>query len=301
MYNGKLVILAGGISSRMRKPLTESKGRASSEGILPLINERLIKDADEKSKSMIGVGRNFRPFLDYLLFNARETGYRDIVLVIGENDNSIRDYYGQKDKNNEFKGLLISYAIQKIPSGRIKPLGTADALLCGLKSKPEWAEGKFTVCNSDNLYSKDALFLVQNTGYPAALIDYDRSAMQFETSRLEKFAVTIKNNKGFLIKILEKPATLQIIELKERHGYVGVSMNLFSLEYDLILPILEDLPENPIRKEKELPEAVTILANKYESSVYCYPLKEHVPDLTSKSDINEVKKYLEKNYPNFSF
>ena len=68
MYNGKLVILAGGISSRMRKPLTESKGRASSEGILPVINERLIKDADEKSKSMIGVGRNFRPFLNYLLF-----------------------------------------------------------------------------------------------------------------------------------------------------------------------------------------------------------------------------------------
>ena len=285
----------------MRKPLAQSKGNDSPDGMVPVINEKLIKDADEKSKSMIGVGKNFRPFLDYLLFNARETGYRDIVLVIGENDNSIKEYYGSNEKNNEFKGLLISYAVQKIPAGRIKPLGTADALLCGLKSKPEWAGGKFTVCNSDNLYSKDAFFLVQNSGYPGALIDYDRSAMQFETSRLEKFAVTVKNSQGFLIKILEKPSTQQIYELKSRHGYVGVSMNLFSLEYDLILPILENLPENPVRREKELPEAVTILANQYESGVFCYPVKEHVPDLTSKSDITEVKKYLDKNYPHFSF
>ncbi len=275
----------------MKKPLAELSG----------IQEKLIKDADEKSKTMIGVGKDYRPFLDYLLYNARETGYDDIVLVIGENDNSIKEYYGTKEKNNEFKGLLISYAVQKIPPGRNKPMGTGDALLWGLKSKPEWAGGKFTVCNSDNLYSRDALFLVQNSGYPGALIDYDRSAMQFETSRVEKFAVTVKDNKDFLIKILEKPSAEQIIEIKERHGYVGVSMNLFSLGYDLILPILEELPEHPIRREKELPGAVTILANQYESAVFCYLLKEHVPDLTSKSDISEVKKYLEKNYPDFSF
>ncbi len=301
MSKGKLVILAGGISSRMKKPLQEISDDSSAGRHLQRINKQLIKDADEKSKSMIGVGKNFRPFLDYLLFNARETGYGDLVMVIGENDNSIKEYYGNKDKDNEFKGLSISYAVQKIPPGRDKPLGTGDALLCGLKSKPEWSGSRFTVCNSDNLYSKDALFISLNSNYPGILMDYNRSALEFEQERIEKFAVTIKNPKGFLTNILEKPGPEQIAELKQKHGYIGVSMNIFSLEYDLILPILENLPIHPERGEKELPEAVATLAGRYKDSVYCYPLAEHVPDLTSKSDIIEVKKYLEKNYPDFSF
>ncbi len=268
---------------------------------VPVISEKLIRDADEKSKSMIRVGKDARPFLDYLLYNARETGYRDIVLVIGENDSSIKKYYGNKEKNNEFKNLTISYAVQKIPLGRNKPMGTGDALLYGLKSKPEWRGSRFTVCNSDNLYSQEALSIILGSKYHGALIDYDRSALEFESSRVEKFAVTLKNNEGFLENILEKPSAGQIAELRELHGYVGVSMNLFSLEYDLIYPILEDLPLHPVRNEKELPEAVSILANSYIASVYCYPRAEHVPDLTSKPDIIEVKQFLEKNYPDFSF
>lgn len=288
--NGKLVILAGGISSRMKKPASDKLN----------IDEKLINDADEKSKAMIGLGKDYRPFLDYLLFNAREAGYRDIVLVIGEGDYSIKKYYGEKETHNEYKGLMISYAVQKIPAGRNKPLGTADALLSGLKAKPLWKRSKFTVCNSDNLYSLKALSIMLNSEFKGAFIDYDRSALQFETSRIEKFSVTIKNEKGFLVKILEKPSSEQIDELKRKNGYAGVSMNIFSLDYDLIFPILGNVPLHPQRQEKELPEAVNILAGKYDSSVYAYPLSEHVPDLTSKSDIIEVKQYLEKYYADVS-
>ena len=74
MNEGKLVILAGGISSRMKKPVNSDVN----------VEEKLIEDADKKSKSMIGVGNNYRPFLDYLLFNAKQSGYNDIVLVVGE-------------------------------------------------------------------------------------------------------------------------------------------------------------------------------------------------------------------------
>ncbi len=291
MNNGKLVILAGGISSRMKMPAKEKTD----------LEEKLVKDADEKSKSMIRVGKDYHPFLDYLLFNAREAGYRDIVLVIGKDDYSIKKYYGDKVKNNKFRGLLISYAIQIIPDGRDKPLGTADAFLCGLKLKSEWKGNKITVCNSDNLYSIEALSIMLNSDYPGALIDYDRSALDFELPRIEKFAVTIKNEKGFLTEIIEKPTAEQIADIKKKTGYVGVSMNIFALEYDMIIPVLEQTPLHPERLEKELPVSVSILARKYDSSVYAYPLAEHVPDLTSKSDIIGVKKYLEKNYPDFSF
>lgn len=286
MNDGRLVILAGGISSRMKKPAKYEL----------TVDSHLIEDADTKSKSMIGVGKNYRPFLDYLLYNAQKSGYLDVVIVVGEKDNSIRAYYGNKDVNNDFKGLKISYAIQPIPEDRVKPFGTADALLWGLKIKEEWVHNKFTVCNSDNLYSQKALRLMLESPYPSSLIDYDRNALDFEQSRIEKFAVTVKNKKGFLTDIVEKPSSEIIERLQRENGYVGVSMNIFSLDYDLILPILEKIKPHPVRNEKELPEAVKVLANEVNNSVYTYPLAEHVPDLTSKSDIVQVKEYLEKQY-----
>jgi len=261
-----------------------------------LVDKKLIADANEKSKSMIGVGKDNRPFLDYLLYNAKNSGYLDIVIVIGESDNSIIEYYGSSEKNNAFNGLNISYAIQPIPLGRNKPLGTADALLWGLKSKPEWKGTKFTVCNSDNLYSQKALHLMLSSPYIGAFIDYDQSALEFETSRIEKFSVTIKDENGFLKNIIEKPSADIIEKVKNEKGFVGVSMNIFSLSYDKIFPILEKTPIHPQRNEKELPEAVKILANEIQESVYAYPLAEHVPDLTRKEDILQVKKYLEEFY-----
>ena len=290
MKDGKLVILAGGISSRMKKPANDIT-----------VDDKLIRDADEKSKSMIGVGKDYRPFLDYLLYNARESGYSEVVLVIGQNDSSIKEYYGEQESDNEFNGLIISYAIQLIPKGRAKPLGTADALLCGLKSKPGWSGSKFTVCNSDNLYSQKALTIVLNSPYIAALIEYDRSSLEFEMSRIERFAVTTKDDNGFLKDIIEKPSQDIIRKLKDKNRYIGVSMNIFSLSYDLILPILHRVPFHPLRREKELPEAVKMLAKELTNSVYTYPLAEHVPDLTSKSDILQVKKYLENYYASISF
>ncbi|MCZ2269803.1 MAG: hypothetical protein LC124_13205 [Ignavibacteriales bacterium] len=291
MKDGRMVILAGGISSRMKKPPAKNLK----------VENKLIKDADEKAKSMIGVGKDYRPFLDYLLFNARESGYYDIVIVIGENDNSIKEYYGTKDYDNNFYGLKISYAVQPIPAGRKKPFGTADALMWGLKSKTNWAGKKITVCNSDNLYSQKALRIVLNSEYPGILIDYNREALEFEYSRIERFAITIKNKQGFLTDIIEKPTPEIIDRVFKQDGYIGVSMNIFSLEYDLILPILETIEPNPERDEKELPEAVKKLANKITNSVFVHPLAEHVPDLTSKSDILNVKKYLEEHYSDFSF
>jgi len=289
LHKGNLVILAGGISSRMKKPVVKNI----------IVDKKLIQDADEKSKSMIGVGKNYRPFLDYLLYNARESGYSDIVLVVGQNDSSIKQYYGEEERNNEFNGLKISYAIQLIPEGRSKPLGTADALLCGLRLKPEWSGCKFTACNSDNLYSQKALTIMLNSSFENALIDYDRSALDFELSRIERFAVTVKDEEGFLIDIIEKPSSEIIHKAKDKNDFVGVSMNIFSLNYDSILPILERVRLHPVRQEKELPEAVKILANENKKSVYAYPLAEHVPDLTSKHDIMHVKKYLEKHYSNY--
>jgi glucose-1-phosphate thymidylyltransferase len=291
MPGGRLAILAGGISSRMKK--SNADGAA--------VDESLISDANNKTKSMIGVGKDKRPFLDYLLYNAREAGYKDVVIVVGERDESIRNYYGPKDRDNDFFGLNISYAIQFIPAGRQKPLGTADALLQGLKAKTDWSGGRFTVCNSDNLYSVKALRTVRLDDHQNVMIDYDRNALQFPWSRIERFAVTLKDDAGYLTDIIEKPTEDEIKSAAGRDGFVGVSMNIFGLQYDMFLPYLERVPPHPVRDEKELPEAVKLMARDRLKSVYTIPLSEHVPDLTDKGDILPVKEYLETHFANSTF
>ena len=287
VMNNNLVILAAGISSRMKLPTTAPQG----------LDEKLMDDASRKPKAMIGVGDGYRPFLDYLLYNASAAGYQDILIVIGANDEVIRDYYGREDRDNEFHGTTISYAVQAIPIGKTKPQGTADALLQALQSRIDWQGKSFTVCNSDNLYSQKALAALRETTSPGALIDYDRRYLQFDDKRIQAFAVIQKDQQGFLMDIIEKPLSGQLEELKDKNGRIGVSMNIFRFSYDLILPELEKTPLHPERHEKELPTAVKMMIARHPQSVPAIPFAEHVPDLTYRSDIASVREYLGQAFP----
>ncbi len=282
----RLAILAGGVSSRMKQSQVDSAP----------IDSKLLKDAEQKSKAMIRIGEGERPFLDYLLLNAKLAGYTDVVIVVSEKDDSIKSYYEENKNDSWFKGIELSYATQTIPEGRIKPLGTADALLQALLIKEDWSGKSFTMCNSDNLYSKRALELMKNSEHPNALVDYDRDGLGVEKERVEKFAITKKDEGGFLLDIIEKPSAEEVEAAKSANGFVGVSMNIFKFSYDMIRPALEIVPMNEIRKEKELPTAVKLMMEKNPKSVYCYPLNEAVPDLTSKQDIIKVKKFLEEKF-----
>ena len=281
-----VVILAGGVSSRMKK-------ESNALSLDPL----LLQDAQEKSKAMIGVGDNKRPFLDYLLYNIEQAGYRNVVIVVGERDDSIRKYYETGDGAKLFPSLDISYAVQKIPTRRQKPLGTADALLEALKAMTAWKRQKLTVCNSDNLYSVNALQLLLEDRHDNAMIDYDRSALKFGQERITQFAVIKKDADGFLEDVIEKPSAEEITSASDRSGRIGVSMNFFRLSYDTIYPFLEKVPLHPHRQEKELPIAVKMMINRYPRSMFTIPLSEHVPDLTNPADILEVKAYLEREFP----
>ncbi|MCG3117939.1 MAG: hypothetical protein ALAOOOJD_00064 [bacterium] len=284
-----IVILAGGISSRMRLAQARSA---------PL-DPALRRDAEEKAKTMIGVGSDRRPFLDYLLLNVVAAGYRNVVILIGERDHSIRDYYEARKNAPPFQKLNIKYAVQPLPAGRQKPLGTADALWHALRATPEWRGQSFTVCNSDNLYSAEALLWARENKHHNAMIDYDRAALQFAPERIAAFAVIKKNATGYLVDIIEKPSVEEMDSVAEANGRVGVSMNIFRLAYDQILPCLEAVPLHPVRQEKELPAAVKMLVQQNPHAVFAIPRAEHVPDLTVQSDILLVKDYVQKNFQNF--
>jgi ADP-glucose pyrophosphorylase len=157
------------------------------------------------------------------------------------------------------------------------------------------------VCNSDNLYSQSVLRFLLLSPHPAALIDFDREALQFEQERIEQFAVLQKDAEGYLLKIIEKPSSEEIRRVRDGRGRIGVSMNIFRFSYDVILPVLQDVPLHPVRGEKELPAAVALMIERHPRSVFAIPASESVPDMTSRGDIARVQKYLRDHYPDTLF
>lgn len=246
---------------------------------------------------MLPVGEDSRPFLDYSLYYIEKAGYRDVVIVTAQGDRSIRSYYEGGGRSSDFPGLDISYVTQTVPAGRDKPAGTADALLTALRARPGWRGGSVTVCNSDNLYSVKVLRMLRAESHPNALIAYDRDALGFPPERTEHFSIVRYDDHGFLVDIIEKPSPPEIAAAMAGGGKVGVSMNIFRLSYDDILPIVRSMPPHPVRREKELPVAVKMLASSRPGSVRVVGVAEPVPDLTSVPDIEDVRRRIGSQFP----
>ncbi|MFK5982985.1 MAG: sugar phosphate nucleotidyltransferase [Flavobacteriaceae bacterium] len=281
-----LIILAGGASSRMKKSLATEN-----------LSEEELKNANSRSKALLGFGKDNRPILDFLLLNAEKAGYQNIIIIISEDDRMFKEFYGSKTKNNKFMSLSISFATQYIPKDRIKPFGTADAVLQALEQYPNLQEESFTVCNSDNLYSVAVLKALRECKNSNAFISYDRDGLQFPMEKIERFALVLLNNDSNLIDIIEKPSKDKVSDYKDEEGKFRVSMNIFKFSGSEIYSFLKNCPINPIRNEKELPTAILMMINETSYTMKGIPFKEHVPDLTSKEDIAIMKEYLEENYP----
>ena len=281
-----LIILAGGMSSRMKKPSTSKS-----------VNEEEINQANHRSKSLISVGNSGRPLMDYLLYNAKKSGYKNIYIVINEQGGLFKEYYGKQKKNNNFNGLNISFPIQYIPKDRVKPFGTADAVFQAVEQFPELQSQQFTVCNSDNLYSENALKSLRKTKNSCAFISYDRDALEFTLEKIYSFAVMNLNDQNYLKNIIEKPTIEEAKAYINKDGKIRVSMNIFKLDGKIVYPYLKNCPVHPIRNEKELPTVVLNCVSDNVEEFLAIPLSEHVPDLTAKDDIIIIKKYLKKHYP----
>jgi glucose-1-phosphate adenylyltransferase len=269
-----LIILAAGTSSRMNKSLVTSN----------------------LSKALIGIDESGRPILDYVLMNAKQAGYQNIYVVVGEDSEGFKTNYGSQVKDNDFNGLNLSYATQYIPNNRTKPFGTADALLQTLEQYHHLQKDSFTVCNCDNLYSINAFRALKNSKASNAFIGYDRNGLQFSSERISKFALVHLDRHNYLVNIIEKPKTIAFSKFKDSAGTLRVSMNIFKLNGTDIYPFLKNCPVNPERDEKELPTAILNMCKTIPNAMLGIPFNEHVPDLTSKEDITVLKNYIKAHF-----
>lgn len=268
-----IIILAGGASSRMKKSVDQN------------LSPEKVAQANQLSKGLIELGG--KPFLSYLLDNILQAGFKNVYIITGENSQMFRRAF---EINPDFVDLNIQFATQYIPEGRQKPYGTADALYQCIEQYPNLKEDTFCVCNSDNLYSLNALKNLKNANSHQAILAYDIDHLKYPKERIARFAVMKFDDDYNLTTIVEKPEPDKIVDYTDAHQKIRVSMNIFLFDGKSFFKYLESCPAHPVRDEKELP---TALMNMIEDNIKVMgiPIAEHVPDLTSKNDIAILENY----------
>jgi glucose-1-phosphate adenylyltransferase len=277
----RLLILAAGMSSRMKKNTNET------------IDNKLINEANNLPKCMIGLGKGGRPFLDYLLYNAAKGGIKEVILLLNPADDFTQNYYEKLITNQAIFGLKIGFARQEIPADRIKPMGTADAILQALAQHSDWQKGRFIVCNSDNIYPVavfEQLLATKNN----AMIAFDAAAYSIE--RVRNCAIVETDEQGFLRDLIEKPTDEEWQLIQATMLRIGISWNIFALNAAFAIPFFEQTPLHPVRNEKELPVSIRMMVKAFPKAVEVIRMPDLIPDLTAKGDIKEVQRFIEEHF-----
>jgi glucose-1-phosphate thymidylyltransferase len=265
----KAVILARGLGTRMQKQ--------AEDVILDKKNKEL---SDGGLKGMILFSD--RPFLDYVISKLLRAGFNDICLIIGPEHKIIKKYYSKISKINKGK-FKVSFAIQE------KPLGTGNAVLAAEKFA---GEDEFIVINSDNLYGEGALSIVRNNQERFCMAVYELETLikksNIEEERKKRFGIVVFNDKK-LIKIVEKPENPEEYSV---NGKIYVNGQIFKFGKE-IFDACRNVKKSALG-EYFLVDAVTDLINKKGIDIYVHPVDEGFLDLTSKKDIDTVKRFLEK-------
>ena len=271
-----IVILAAGMSSRMKKSTDSSIGSTKAD------------EANKKSKSLITFGN--KPFIFFLLENIVDAGFQNVIMVVGQD---YEDFKNEMDKFPNISKLNIEYAIQSIPENRVKPFGTADAVYQTMDQIDKLKKQSFCVCNSDNLYSTKSLKLIRENSYDNAVLAYDRDSLNFPKDRVLSFSILMTNSEFNLVNFIEKPTQEQVEQNLDDNGKIRVSMNIFKFDGSQAFEFIKSCPVNPLRNEKELPSAIVNMISHDSLYMKGIPIAEHVPDLTSKSDIQIIQKLIE--------
>jgi len=247
----------------------------ADDGTTPL-DHRQASVAQTGVKALIPVAD--RPFLDYVLSTVADAGYRRICLVVGPEQQAIRDYYTD---GVPLSRLSIEFAVQE------EAHGTADAL----SAAADFAgRDPFLMLNSDNFYPLEAYRLLQaQAGSAVALFERDAmlAGSNISADRIARFAVGESDASGHLRRIIEKPDAQTLAELPTP---LWVSMNCW-LFGPSIFWACRSIPRSP-RGEFELTAAVQYAIDVLGQRFQVLPIRAPVLDLTSREDIAQIEAQL---------
>jgi len=280
-----LILMAAGVSSRMKKALEQDSGIE--------IDPRLVEEANTLPKCMLSVGPSGTRFIDYLLWNAAKGGFRDIIVLLNPKDAVTRPYVESSIVKMDL-GVSVHFAIQHLAPGREKPWGTGDAICQALEQFPLDPDDVYTISNSDNLCS-ESVFAAAFGTEENTIFSYDTSSLGIDPDDRVKYGLVISDRQnGRMVGIVEKPSLEEISRISETSD-LSVNMNILTLSYSDTIEKLRNLVPHPVRDEKEVTDVFRELSD--QGMLASHIVREALPDLTSKADIPKVQKYLADTYP----
>ena len=280
MISDSIIVMAAGASTRMKNSNFEKKSTNYQQTI----------DSNE-SKSLIGFGKESKPFISFLISNISNSGFKNVYIVVPENSEYFEKYFNQRVKK-EFK-IKINLSFQLVPKNRSKPLGTADAVYQTMQQFPELKLKPFCICNGDNLYSIASLKKIRLSKFNYAFIAYDSKGLEFSQKKISSFSVIQLDKENRLVNIIEKPSVKLIPKFVDKNGKIRINMNLIKFSAKSSFDFFRECPLNEKRNEKEISDVILNIVKYKKNYFHGITVFEHVPDLTCKSDILVVAKYLE--------
>lgn len=234
-------------------------------------------------KQIDPVGKNGEFILDYSIYDAIAAGFDKVVFIIKEeNYDDFRDTIGRRIE----RAIHAEYVFQKtsdipapftVPEGRVKPWGTAHAVLTAAPA----VHDNFAVINADDFYGRDSFMklgaFLKNVPVDSNPAQYCMAGFVLKNTLTENGhvarGVCTTDENGFLTSVTERTKIQRNdgdVQFCENDEWTSldensiVSMNCWGFTPALFDAIRSGMPaffervaENPLKAEYFLPSVVT--------------------------------------------
>lgn len=277
-------------------------------------------------KQIEPMGPNGEFIIDYSVYDAIKAGFNKIVFLIKrENYDLFKETIGARVEPyikteyafQELNNLPLGYTL---PSDRVKPLGTAHAVLCCKEKVHE----NFAMINSDDFYGRDAfikayeyLSKVDESSSEYGMIGYKVANTLTENGSVKRGVCNVDNN-GYLTNLTESKVERvnnEIIAspLDGSKAFTvkdddTVSMNFLLFTPSIFNYIEEGFPEffdnnkdNLLTAEYLIPDVLSNLIKNNKASTKVIPTSANWYGVTYKEDAPGVKEAIQNLVDNHEY
>lgn len=250
--------------------------------------------------------------MDFSMYDAKRAGFEKVIFIIKkENEADFKEVVG----NRMSAYMEVEYVFQEIgdlpegytvPEGRVKPWGTAHAVLSCI----DRIDGPFAVINADDYYGASAFRLIydylathkDNEKYRYAMVGYKLGNTVTDHGHVSR-GICETNGAGELVGVTERTKIEKrdggIVYLNDDEtawipvsGDAVVSMNMWGFTRSFLEEIREGFPafldkglkENPMKCEYFLPAVVSRLLEEDRASVAVLKSADKWYGITYKED-----------------
>lgn len=210
-------------------------------------------------KQIAPLGPNKEFIIDYSVYDAIKAGFTKIVFLIKEeNYDLFKETIGSRVEPH----INVEYCFQKndnlpegyeVPADRVKPLGTAHAILCCKNNVKE----PFMIINADDFYGRDAFitgaeFLKNTTDHEYGMVGYLVKNTLTENGAVKRGVCEIENNmlKGIIESSIERinENTIMATPLSGKEPFQVEENDTVSMNMLLFTPSIFDYIEKGFPK-----------------------------------------------------